>query len=285
MERASETIEDELIDPLAENGPDRIVYHLEYQEQAKSKRSLPRFDTGLNHLDALMQGFRPTELTVITGPTGNGKTLFADTVGMRLMRNCNMSIAWFSFEVSTEQMLDKYSAASDAEQLGLYVPLELKPGSLAWLKRKCAEAQAKYNCQAFFIDHLHFLVDMNTKTNMSLNIGAVLRHIKHDIAKGLNAMVFLICHQGQLKNDEEPSLENIRDSSFIAQESDNVFVVYRSPDPLPEELQSNGKIKGYPRTYDGGFATVKIEKARRSGTFRKRIAYQKIGSWLEEAIL
>lgn len=93
--------------------------------------------------------------------------------------------------------------------------MEMKAGNFEWLKLKCLEAKMKYNCQVIFIDHLHFLVDMETKLNMSLNIGAVMRQIKHDIAKEMGLMVFLIAHQGQPGSDAEPSLGNIRDSSFI----------------------------------------------------------------------
>ena len=264
------------------SGEDRIVHFLEFQKERQAHKShVKNFKTGLLQLDGLMGGFETGEMTVISGPTGNGKTLFADSIGQRLMRTEKMKIAWFSYEVPTEKMILKYVRSEDREVLPLYVPMSLKAGSYAWLKNKCLEAQLKHQCEAVFIDHLHFLVDMDTKMNISLNIGAVMRSIKHEIAKGMNLAVFVICHQGQPK-DEEPALENIRDSSFIAQESDNVFIVFRSPDPLADELKPNANIRGYQRSYDGGYATVKIEKARREGTYRKKIHYQKLGHWLEE---
>jgi len=263
---------------------DRISSFLEYAEFHKNKKETGSFfQTGLIEFDGLTDGLGTGELCVISGPTGNGKTLFAESIGQRLMRRHNINIAWFSYEVPTSQMIKKYLNAPDAESLGLYVPMELKAGNVDWLKRKCLEAKIKYNCQAIFIDHIHFLVDMSTKQNMSLNIGGVMRQIKKEIAVDLDMLVFIICHQGQPR-DEEPSIENIRDSSFIGQESDFVFVVFRSPDPLPDELKENGKIKGYPRSYEQKFATIKIEKARRSGVYRKKILFRKNGEWLEEAL-
>lgn len=95
-------------------------------------------------------------------------------------------------------------------------------------------------------------------------------------------LVFVLAHQGQAK-EGEPSIDNIRDSSFIGQESDMVFVVYRQADPVPPELEKNAKIRGYAHSYEAGYAIVKIEKARRAGTFKKRLTYRKIGHWLEEA--
>lgn len=266
-----------------DNGPDRVAHFLEYYEAHKEQNDkIKSFNTGLGQLDSLVEGFQTGEVAVITGPTGNGKTLLADSIGQRLMRTEGLNIAWFSYEVPTVKMIEKYVNAEDAAQLGLYVPMELKAGEFEWVKKKCLEAKLKFGCRAVIIDHLHFIVDMNTQQNMSLNIGAVMRQIKHDIAKAMNLLVFVLAHQGQAK-EGEPSLDNIRDSSFIAQESDMVFVVYRNHDPVPPELANNAKIKGYAHSYQQGHATVKIEKARRSGVYRKRIAYQKQGLWLEEA--
>lgn len=265
------------------DGPDRMVHYLEYWETHKGQNDkVQSYATGLSQLDSLVEGFQTGEVVVITGPTGNGKTLLADTIGQRFMRGEKMPVVWFSYEVPTVKMIEKYVGALDSQAIGLYVPMELKAGEFEWVKKKCLEAKLKHDCRVVIIDHLHFIVDMNTQTNMSLNIGAVMRQIKHDIAKAMNMLVFVLAHQGQAK-EGEPSIDNIRDSSFIAQESDMVFVVYRQADPVPSELQGNAKLKGYPHSYQQGYATVKIEKARRSGAYKKRLTYQKQGHWLEEA--
>lgn len=284
MENSADTLEEIVVleEALSYVGPDRVAPYLEYHKERESKKfNIQRRRTGLYELDLLMNGFQTGEVTVISGPTGSGKTLLADSISQRFMRLEKINVAWFSFEVPTEQMIKKYVQAEDSQSLGLYVPMELKTGNLNWLTKKCLEAKLKYNCEAIFIDHLHFLVDMNIKQNMSLNIGAAMRHIKHDIAVAMNLMVFIIAHQGQPK-DEEPSIENIRDSSFIGQEADNVFIVYRAANPIPSVLENNAKIKGYQLDYSQGLATVKIEKARREGIFRKKLSYVKNGYWLEE---
>lgn len=267
----------------SENGPDRVAHFLDYWEEHREQSGkVKSYDTGLHQLDILVEGFQTGEVVVITGPTGNGKTLLADSIGQRLMRMSQLNIAWFSYEVPTTTMIDKYVKAEDAKKLGLYVPMELKAGEFEWFKKKCLEAKLKYNCRVVIVDHLHFIVDMNTQQNMSLNIGAVMRQIKHDIAKAMNMLVFVLAHQKQ-GMEGEPSLDHIRDSSFIGQESDTVFVVYRQIDPVPPELEKNARIRGYAHSYEQGFAIVKIEKARRAGTYKKRLTYQKQGHWLEEA--
>lgn len=267
---------------VAENGPERMAHFLEYwEEKNQTNKKVQSYSTGLGQLDSLVNNFETGEVIVITGPTGNGKTLFADSIGQRLMRFQKLKVAWFSYEVPTIKLIEKYTSAEDREELGMYVPMELKAGQFDWVKKKCLEAKLKFGCRAVFIDHLHYIVDMGTQQNMSLNIGGVVRQIKNEIAIGMNMVVFLLAHQGQAK-EGEPSIDNIRDSSFIGQEADMVFVVYRTADPVPMELQKNARIKGYQLSYDGCFATVKIEKARRSGVYKKRLTYQKKDHWLEE---
>lgn len=264
--------------------PDRFVHYLEYwKNKHVENSSVRKLVTGLNALDGAVNGFDGGELIVITGPTGNGKTLFADSLGMRFMRNDKVNVGWLSYEVPTIQMIKKYYESEDKKNLGLYVPLELKTGDFDWLRAKCLEARVKHDCRAIFIDHLHFVVDMNTSINMSLNIGAVMRRIKQEIAVALDMVVFVIAHQGQ-KKEGEPGIDNIRDSSFIAQEADMVFVVYRTADPVPPEFEENAKIRGYQHSFDQGFAIVKIEKSRRTGVYKKRLKYQKQNYFLEEVL-
>lgn len=262
---------------------DRMVHYLEYLDHHKSTSELKRFSTDLYQLDSLLDGFHAGEMIVITGPTGSGKTLLADSIGQRFMRIEKIKIAWLSFEVPVKQMVKKYQDSEDGSELGLYIPMELISGNFEWLKTKCLEAIVRHGCKAIFIDHLHFLVDMDTKLNMSLNIGAVMRRIKQEICIAMNLVVFVIAHQGQ-KKEGEPSIDNIRDSSFIAQEADIVLVVYRTADPVPRELEMNAKIKGYPQTFDQGYCAVKIEKARRTGVYKKRLKYQKKDFFLEEVL-
>lgn len=252
------------------DGADRVVSSREFWkiEDAKPRQEI-RFRTGLTRLDGLVDGTEAGELWVVSGPTGHGKTTFCDTVG-RNMARAGAKCLWFSFEVSPGKFLEKYKP--DGAPV-VYVPLERKPGSLVWLEKKVHEAKLKFGCRVVFIDHLHFIVDMAKMRNPSLEIGVVMRFLKTDIALKHNVLVFLISHVTKLKFEEEPSENDIRDSSFIAQEADGILMVYRCLEPGKSEKDSDGY---------GNAARVVVCKARRTGVLRARVELMKKGDDMME---
>ena len=84
-----------------------------------------------------------------------------------------------------------------------------------------------------FVDHLHFIVDFGD--NMSVQIGKTMRELKR-IAKTWDIVIVLIAHLKKTKVDEQPDLEDLRDSSFIAQEADTVIMLWRQTE------RQNGQV-------------------------------------------
>jgi replicative DNA helicase len=132
----------------------------------------------------------------------------------------------------------------------------LKGRSMDWIQDRIHEAKIKHGVRAVFIDHLHFLVDMAKIRNPSLEIGAIVRGLKR-IALELNVTIFLIAHLTKTKFEEEPELDAIRDSSFIPQDADQVYIVWRKYDTSAKEYLN--------QTY------VKLCKSRRTGTMGKKV--------------
>jgi replicative DNA helicase len=280
-------------------GEDRIVHFTEYiQTRIEKTKKLRVFASDFPSFDEHLGGLMTSEVTVISGRTGEGKTLFAESWMKGLIaHNPGLKVCVFSYEVAPEMMLEKYV---DDPLSPIYLPLTLETMKPQWLIDRVREAKVKYDCKIFIFDHLHFLVDMQTKQNMSLNMGAFMRILKQEIAVKLNVAPILIAHQGQpdkKSNEGEPSIDSIRDSSFIAQEADNVIIVWRKKDYDESEIAeislSNPVIGNHIRTrqtllpdlsnpFLNQFATVQIAKARRKGTYRWKKAFQKVGNFLEE---
>jgi replicative DNA helicase len=143
------------------------------------------------------------------------------------------------------------------------MPAKLKGNSIDWITERIHEAKVKYRVQAVFVDHLHYLVDMS-RHSISIEIGSVMRSIKK-LALRFNVCFFLIAHTTKIRPDTELDLGDTRDSSFIEQEADNVFYIWRKPHRANE-------------------ATLKIAKNRRYGVFNQKIPLIKIGHFLGELI-
>lgn len=253
-------------------GDDRVIPWRQYLvEKEKSLGKSIAFSSGFPEMDDLMGGFYSGELATISGYTGHGKTLFLKSLIRSFALN-EAPVVVFSYEDAVERYLQQLR--EENREYPIYVPNKLQTGNLKWLEQRVIEAKLKYNSRIVTIDHLHYLLDMNGgMENMSLKMGSIMRFLKKVIAEEHNMVVFVVAHQTKAGDrDDEASLETIRDSGLIGNESDHVVIVQRLPD------QKVGR--GEDPTYDQKYGMVKIEKSRRNGVFRKRLTFQKVGEWL-----
>lgn len=254
------------------SGFDQVVTWPEYlEDKEKHSGKSIRLESGFNELDSLIDGFQTGELITISGFTGMGKTLFLKSL-VRSFGLKNVPVLVFSYEDSVERYLSHFK--EEGLTCPVYVPLRLETGNMEWMQDRILEAHLKYDCQVVTIDHLHYLMDSNHgKENLSLKIGSIMRFLKKKIAEDLNLVTFIIAHQEKAKEDQEASLNTIRDSSLIGHESDDVIIVQRMPDQIVRKKEDE--------TFESGYSMVKIDKARRSGVYRKRLTFKKVGHWLE----
>lgn len=247
---------------LAEyNASDKVVSSVELYKKLleKRKRSF-HLKTGIPKVDTLVEGFNAGELTVISGITGNGKTLLCQTLTADFADQGKHSL-WFTYEVPALQFLKQFG-----ENLPhFYMPSLLQSATLKWIHDRIYEAKVKYGLEAVFVDHLHFLADIMIKKNPSLEIGNVIRTVKR-WALEFNVAFFLVAHMMKIKPDSEPSLGDCRDSSFVEQEADNVFYIWR-------------KVK------TDNEAILKIAKNRRFGVMNKKVKLEKMGNYLREVMV
>jgi RecA-family ATPase len=210
-------------------------------------------------LDNYCQGFRDGELIVISGPTKNGKTLLAQTLTANFVKQQEFPL-WFSFEVPARQFLSQFP-----ELPLFYLPTKLRANVLTWVEERIQESFEKYRTRVVFLDHLHYLFDMARTKSPSIEIGTVIRRLK-SLAVNMGLCIFLLCHTTKGTADANLNYSAIRDSSFVAQESDCVLMVQRVP-----SVSENA-------------AKVSVEFHRRTGILEKVFTCQKQGGFLVETI-
>jgi replicative DNA helicase len=214
-------------------------------------------------LDKLTDGFVGGELVALSGPTKNGKTLLAQTLTVNF-KAAGINSLWFSFEVPARQFMTQIP-----DDCLFYLPNVLVPHTINWLDDRIVESKLKFNTRAVFIDHLHYLVDLeSSRRNISVDIGAVVRRLKR-IAIRHNIVLFLLCHstkaQGPTGEVRELGSMDIRDSSFIPQEADTTWIIQRR---LEEDRDNQ--------------AMLKVCNHRRTGTMEKRTTLIKDGQLFKQ---
>lgn len=241
-------------------GDDRIISSYEMKEIIAKQPVIDKWilKSGIPALDNLIRGFYPAEVTVISGNPGEGKTLLSQTMTQHFFLNGNNCL-WFSYEVRAGRFLNKFGIPLPE----FYLPLKLKDQNMRWLIDRIYEAKLKFNIKAVFIDHLHYLLNLNTRHNISLTIGDIMRQI-FNVAHNLDIHIFLLAHMAKTKN-EEPMKGDVRDSGMIEQEADNVFYIWRH------------------LTKDNA-GMIKIVKNREHGVFNRIVHVVKEGDYLVEDI-
>lgn len=239
-------------------GEDRVITSHEMDLLLKEEgQNFVNVKSKIPALDRAVGGFRDGELISISGPTKQGKTLICQTMTVEFCKQ-NQFPLWFSFEVPPRQFLSQFD-----ELPYILMPRVLKPHALKWVEERITESFCKYRTRVVFLDHLHYLFDLARTRNPSIEIGTVIRRLK-GMAVREGFLIFLLCHTTKGRGDENLSYDSIRDSSFVAQESDCVLMIKRTP-----ELKEN-------------YSSLRVEFHRRTGVIEKLIELEKVNGFLRE---
>jgi len=244
---------------LAEyDGEDKVISSQEVLVQLKQMpESVIEVKSFIPSLDKFTEGFKEGELIVISGPTKQGKTLLGQSLTHAFVQQQYYPL-WFSFEVPIKQFLSQFP-----EVPLIYMPSKLKPHALPWFEERVHESFEKYHTRIIFCDHLHYLIDLARIRNPSIEIGQIIRRLKSLAVSG-NFIIFLLCHTTKGSNEDNLSFESIRDSSFISQESDSVFMIKRTPNKGEDT------------------ARLRVEFHRRTGVIEKIVNLIKVNGYLME---
>jgi predicted ATP-dependent serine protease len=242
------------------DGEDRVDLAKAVLDEVRKKPRKPPMQSGLGNLDLVLKGgFFPGQLIVISGTTGMGKTTLAQTFTINLLEKHLARPLWFSYEVAEEDFLEVFEKYDPMSLEYITMPRQLEKHHLVWIEERIIESYLKFDTRAVFIDHLHRLVDMNSRQNLTEQIGNTVISLKQ-MALRHEMVMFLICHisQDATKSEKELGLGSVRDSSFIEQEADTSLYTWRHEDGVRNVLKVAKNRKGgvinvrFPLIYQGG---------------------------------
>jgi len=233
---------------------DRLDYQARHPEEAVG------VPTGFIDLDRLLGGMQPSDLLIIAGRPGQGKSAFCLSVAHNAAQRQGKHVAVFSLEMSKEQLVQRLiaqSTAIDAHRLRLgeiqdqewpvftqavsglsavQLYLDDTPGiTPLQLRTKCRRLHAEVGLDLVIVDYLQLMSGEGRFENRQQEVSHISRSLKV-LARELNVPVLAAAQLSRAveqRADKRPVLSDLRESGALEQEADVVLFIHR------------------PETYDG----------------------------------
>lgn len=221
---------------ILEDNEDDEVKHIADVADAQKLNSDEIYPLEMPCFDNILGGgVNLGDVIVIAGQSGHGKTSLAQDWTMSLLRGrAKLKALWFSYEVLPVHLWKKFQAMGMTREDCAFIPAKHTTGNVAWVEKKIQEGKQKFGIKTVFIDHLGFLLP---KTNgilgqsLSSNYASFLTQVMRDlktIALKEEVIIFLPVHMKKVDSRNRRSdIDDIKDTSGIAQESDLVFLIER----------------------------------------------------------
>ncbi|XBT18841.1 MAG: replicative DNA helicase [Candidatus Shikimatogenerans sp. AspAUS03] len=226
----------------------------------KNIKKKPKKNTGLlsgfKELDKITTGWQKTDLIIIAARPGMGKTSFALSMILKIIKK-KKSICFFSLEMSSKHLVNKlltyesninfykiknldlkkkeknliYKKIKKLKKYKLYID-DSSSLSILDLKFKCRKYIFKYNIKLIVIDYLQLLsgYKKNKYINKEQEISIISKNLKA-MAKEFNIPIIVISQLSRAveirEGNKKPILSDLRDSGAIEQDADIVIFLYR----------------------------------------------------------
>ncbi|XP_060557003.1 twinkle mtDNA helicase-like [Ruditapes philippinarum] len=192
-------------------------------------------------LNKLLKGHRRGELTILSGPTGSGKTTFTSEYALDLCMQ-GVNTLWGSFEISNVRLikmmmqqfceksiskhLDEFDAiAEDFATLPMYFMAYYGEEQMRNVLEAMSHAVYIHDISHVIVDNLQFMIGMDyNERNRFFKQDQVVSSFRN-FATEKNCHVTLIIHPRKLNETEELSTASIFGSAKVTQEADNILLI------------------------------------------------------------
>lgn len=191
-------------------------------------------------VNTIMRGLHPGDLIVLSAPPGIGKTTFALNIARYQAVECGNPAFVFCLEMNARRLAGKMVGMTlGRAELDLDTVIEtryvLKGKPLYFIDKVRTDDPEKvfdtiracyrrYGIKLIVFDNLHFLCRNEDK--LREQIGVVTQGFKL-LAEELGIPVILIVHPRKLKKKGPMTYDDLRDSSAIPADADQVIVMHR----------------------------------------------------------
>ncbi|RME42831.1 MAG: replicative DNA helicase, partial [Caldilineae bacterium] len=212
---------------------DRYYDRIEYLSQHQGE--IVGIPTGLKDLDKLLGGMQRSDLLILAGRPGMGKTSLALSIALQAARKWNKRIAIFSLEMSDEQLVQRLLSAEtgiDSQRLRLgqirdeewpliiqattllsecSIFLDDTPAiSVMELRTKARRLEAEFGLDLIVVDYLQLMRGNVRAENRQQEISYISRSLK-ELARELKVPVLALSQLSRAvesRHDKRPMLSD-----------------------------------------------------------------------------
>jgi replicative DNA helicase len=248
--------------------------------------------TGFVDLDRLLGGLQPSDLLIVAGRPGSGKTAFILSAAKNAAQKYKKHVAIFSLEMSSEQLVQRIIAQEtgidsqrlrtgklDEDEWPLFThAIEVLGDTIIFLddtpaltplqlRTKCRRLHLEFQLDLILVDYLQLMSSGVRSENRVQEVSYISRNLKV-LARELNVPVLAAAQLSRAieqRTDKEPVLSDLRESGSLEQDADIVMFIHR-----PELYEKD--------TLKQNIAQIKVAKHRNGPTgtielvFRSQIA-------------
>lgn len=184
--------------------------------------------SGYKNLDGLTKGLVPGELVVIAGKTSYGKTTLALNVANRVALT-GERVLFVTLEMTKPELTSRFMFLNGGDTDAFYAVSALvalqSNDELDWkmIDPLIEHAREELNVGLVVIDHLHYFT--RELQNVAEDLGRITKELKKNAARH-KLPVILISHVRKTLG-KEANIDDLRSSSYIAQDADIVLMVGR----------------------------------------------------------
>ena len=206
--------------------------------------------SGMKALDDVIAGLNKSDLIILAGRPGMGKTSFALNIARNVAVQQKRAVAFFSLEMTREQLAlrilssesgidghklregniaeDEWPSISDAANRLQAATMYLDETSNITVTEMKAKLRRRKDIGLVVIDYLQLMNIKNTG-NRAADVGELSRGLKI-MAKELNVPVICLSQLNRTaegRKEHRPQLSDLRDSGAIEQDADIVLMLFR----------------------------------------------------------
>ena len=238
---------------------DRVQYLYDHRDEVLG------VPTGFKDLDKLLGGLQESDLIIVAGRPGRGKTSLLLSMALKAARTSRKRVAVFSLEMSNEQLVQRLvsqETAINSQRLrvgkleedewprfthaisvlgdtGLY--LDDTPAiSALQLRTKCRRLYSEIKLDLIVIDYLQLMTSDFRTENRVQEVSYLSRSLKA-LARELNVPVLVAAQLSRAveqRSGQRPMLSDLRESGSIEQDSDVVMFIHH-----PDEWNNDPEKK------------------------------------------